>query len=76
VRYDRFFHHSAVPANTDGWTHLRISLSQAMRKLRWVAPPSQWNEARITGVYVGIESQGAALTVLEVRNYNVYAEKP
>lgn len=76
VRYDRFFQMSAVSANTEGWTHLRIPLSQAIRRLRWVAPPALWSEARITGVYVGIESQGAALTALEVRNYNVYAEKP
>jgi hypothetical protein len=76
VRYDRFFKKSAVPANTEEWTHLRIPLSQAIRKLHWVAPPSQWRDAKITGVYVGIESQGAALTALQVRSYNVYAEKP
>jgi len=75
VRYDTFFQKSAVSANMEDWTHLRIPLSQAIRKLRWVAPPSQWNEARISGVYVGLESQGAALTALEIRHYNVYAEK-
>ena len=76
VRYDTFFQGSAVSTNTDQWTHLRIPLSRAIRKLGWVAPPSRWNDASITGVYVGIESQGAALTALEVRNYNVYAERP
>jgi len=76
VRYDLFFEGSPVPTNTEGWTHLRIPLSQTIRRLRWVAPPAQWSDARITGVYVGIESQGKALTALEVRNYNVYSEKP
>jgi hypothetical protein len=75
VRYAAFFQKPPVPTNTEGWTHLRISLSQAIRRLRWIAPPSQWGEAKISGVYLGIESQGAALTAVDVRNYNVYAEE-
>jgi hypothetical protein len=75
VRYNSFFGEPPVSGNTEDWTHVRIPLSRAVRRLRWVAPPSLWNEAMISGVYVGIESQGASLTALEVKNYNVYAEK-
>jgi hypothetical protein len=75
VGYAAFFRQPPVPANTESWTHLRIPLSQAIRRLRWAAPPAQWGDARISGVYIGVESQGAAVTAIDVRNYNVFAEK-
>lgn len=74
VRYATFFAQMPVPANTENWTHLRIPLSKAIRRLRWLAPPAQWADARISGVYIGIESQGTAITTIDMRNYTVYAE--
>jgi hypothetical protein len=72
VRYASFLRQPPLPTNTNGWTHLRIPLSEAIRRLRWVAPPAQWEEGRISGLYIGVESQGAAVTAIEVRHYNVY----
>ena len=37
-----------------------------------------WNThptLRISGVYISIESPGAAITTVDVRNYNVFDEK-
>lgn len=73
VRYAPFFRQPEIPTNTDGWTHLRIPLSQAIRQLRWASPPARWGDARVSGIYIGVESQGATITAIEVRRYNVYA---
>lgn len=55
------------------WTHIRLDLTDIVRGLRWVSPPAFWNNARMDGFYIGIESTGRSLTSIEVKNYHLYA---
>lgn len=67
------FHQNVTP-KTDGWMHLRIPLSEVVRSLRWASSPSKWELANLEGLYIGIESQGATRTAIELKGYHVYAE--
>lgn len=55
----------------DQWVHVRIPLSYA-KSLGWVSKPSSWSDAKLAGIYLGIESTGATRYWLEVKNYQVY----
>jgi hypothetical protein len=74
IRYQTQSDASRIRLNTIEWTHIRIPLSDAIRKLRWVSGPGTWSDGRLSGLYVGIESTGATRTWIEIRNYRVYIE--
>ena len=65
--------HDPIPTDSNDWVHVHIPLSELCQKLKWVSPPRSWDLARLSGLYIGIESEGAAQATLEVRNYQVYA---
>ncbi len=73
VDYATFLNTQPIPVNAGGWTHLHIPLSQIYRKLGWVSPPKSWSVATLGGLYIGLESEGAAQETLELRNFRVYA---
>jgi hypothetical protein len=72
VGYQRMLGGRGVIDNDEHWTHIRIPLADLIYRLRWVAPPSGWDEARLSALYFGIESQGAVRTRAEFRRYHVY----
>jgi hypothetical protein len=76
LRYETFLEQPSLPENTQVWTRVRIPLADVFRRLHWVSAPSQWGNATVTGVFVGIESEGATRTWIEVRNYHVHADAP
>jgi hypothetical protein len=51
--------------------HVHLPLTKLYEKLRWVSPPVSWSSAKLTGLYIGIESEGAAQAKLELKNYQV-----
>jgi len=75
VRFHTHFHEPALQPNNQSWSHIQIPLSETIRRLHWVSPPSDWSAATIEGVYLGIESEGATRTLIEFRNYHVYSLK-
>jgi hypothetical protein len=65
---------NSIPTNTSQWVHVNIPLSEIFKKLRWVSPAESWASAKLNGLYIGIESEGATQTSIEIRNYQVYRE--
>jgi len=72
----RTFRQNSIPTNTSQWVHVNIPLSEIFKKLRWVSPAESWASAKLNGLYIGIESEGATQTSIEIRNYQVYRENP
>ena len=70
----RTFRQNSIPTNTSQWVHVNIPLSEIFKKLRWVSPAESWASAKLNGLYIGIESEGATQTSIEIRNYQVYRE--
>lgn len=64
-------HIDNLSVGQEGWTHISVPLSSTIRGLHWVSPPATWGEAKLKGIYIGIESQGAVQTMIEIRHYNV-----
>lgn len=73
VDYAASLNIDAIPVNSSQWTHVHIPLSQIYRKLGWVSPPKSWHAARLGGLYIGLELEGAAQEAIELRNYKVYS---
>ena len=73
VNYGTFLSNEAIPVNASRWTHIHIPLSRIYRKLGWVSPPKSWSAGTLSGLYVGLESEGAAQEAIELRNYRVYS---
>jgi hypothetical protein len=71
ISYRTFLKNPPVPVNTDRWVHVHIPLSDIVEKLRWVSPPMSWGTAKLGGLYIGIESEGATQAAMEIRNYQV-----
>jgi hypothetical protein len=62
----------AVPELSAGeWTHYDLPLSTLTKSLGWVSAPSDWGEAKVQAIYIGIESVGATNTGFDLRNYHV-----
>jgi hypothetical protein len=74
IRFQSHLGGVPIPLNTMNWTHVRVQLSDAIRRLPWVSRPGTWAEASLSGLYVGIESAGATRTWIEIRNYQIYVE--
>ncbi len=74
VRFSNELHLPPPPLNSDGWVHVKIPLSEIVRRLHWVSPPKDWSAAKLTGLYFAIESEGATRTFVEIRRYRSYAE--
>jgi hypothetical protein len=75
VSFQVFLKNPAIPINVRGWTRVHLPLSRIYRTLSWVSPPKLWSDAKLGGVYIGVESAGAALEEIEIRNYRVYATR-
>lgn len=73
ISYRTTLKNRPIPVNSDQWVHIHIPLSEVCEKLGWVSPPASWNSAKLTGLYIGIESEGAAQARIEVSNYQTYA---
>jgi hypothetical protein len=76
VRFGPAFGTALPPPESGNWTHVRIPLSAFIKKLHWVSPPQSWSAARVIGLYIAIESEGATRTSIEIRNYDVSSCKP
>ena len=74
ISYQAFVKNPPIPTNTKQWVRVHIPISAIFKKLGWVSPPKSWSSARISGLYIGIESEGATQTAIEIRNYQVYRE--
>ncbi len=61
--------------NTGHWIHTKIPITAIAHTLGWASPPRSWQAARLDGIYIGIESEGSARTLVDIRNYHVYVEK-
>ena len=63
-----------IPALEPGGEALnyRIPISKLFRGYQWSKIPSDWSEVTIGGIYVGIETQGKALTWFELDDYRLY----
>lgn len=72
VSYQGYLNNSPIPTNTSHWTHVHIPLSKIYKKLAWVSPPKSWSDAKLGGLYIGLESEGATQAVIELQNYRVY----
>lgn len=72
VDYAAYLKNLSLPLNHDGWTRVRVPVSGIVRSLGWVSPPSDWSTATFSGLYIGIESQGATRLWIEIVNYRVY----
>jgi len=75
INYRTMAKNSPLSANSGQWMHVHIPLSELCERLSWVSPPPSWNSAKLTGLYIGIESEGAAQAKLELKNYEVSARK-
>lgn len=73
IRFQSALHGPSLPLDGTIWMHVRIPLSRTLRSLPWVSPPASWHDATLSGLYIGVESEGATRTWLEVRNYHAYA---
>lgn len=73
IDYATFLNNETVPVNANRWIHVHIPLSQIYRKVGWVSPPKSWRAAALGGLYIGLESEGAAQEAIEVRNYRIYS---
>lgn len=70
----RFDGESAI-GNIGSWTHVTLAVGQGFRSLDWVSKPQSWARAKLRGLYIGVESTGAARTCIELRNYRLYSLK-
>jgi hypothetical protein len=73
VRYQTFFGGAELLVGGEQWNPIRIDLSEAVRRLAWVSPPADWSVANLDGLYIGIESEGATRTAIDLRNYRLTA---
>ena len=73
VGYSTALNNPPLRTNSIQWVHIHIPLTDICTKLRWVSPPTSWSSANLTGLYIGIESEGAAQAKVEIKNYQVYA---
>jgi hypothetical protein len=73
VRYQTALQGAAPAGGADGWTHVRVPISAGFRELGWVSKPASWDQAKLTGLYIGIESVGATRAWIEIKNYRVIA---
>ena len=71
ISYAAFLKNQPVPVNTDRWVHIHIPLSEIAERLHWVLPPVSWSAAKLGGLYIGIESEGATQAAMDIRNYRV-----
>jgi hypothetical protein len=71
VNYAKAFKAAQSSFGPDKWLHVRLPLSLLYQKLEWVSPPAHWSEAKVSGLYIAIESVGATETDIQVRNYRV-----
>jgi len=62
-----------IPENSNEWTHVAIPLSTLVKGFTWAFPPSSWSQAKLGGIYIGMESMGATRYWIELKNYQVTA---
>jgi hypothetical protein len=72
VSYQAILRGLPIEHGTAEWTHISIDIGELFRRLTWVSPPAEWDSARLDGIYLAIESTGAANTTIELRNYLVH----
>jgi hypothetical protein len=54
------------------WRHVLIPISEIAKQMGWASRPESWSGAYLTGLYIGIESQGETTSTVEIKNYDVY----
>jgi hypothetical protein len=60
-----------LASDSQTWTHIHIPIGATYRLLPWISKPNSWASAKVTGMYIGIESTGATNTQIEIKNYRV-----
>jgi hypothetical protein len=71
VPLNAFYEYQNQTLSIDAWETVHIPLSAFVRAYGWMNPPASWSNAKIAGIYIGLESQGASLEWVEIRNYTV-----
>ena len=63
-----------IPALEPGGESLnyRIPISTLFRGYQWSHIPADWSEVKLGGIYIGIETQGKAITWFELDDYRLY----
>jgi hypothetical protein len=74
VNYQSYYDTSRL-FYTANYYHVQLFVSDLFKRLKWVAPPTAWSSAAITGTYVGIESSGTTDASVRIKNYRVYARQ-
>jgi len=72
VSYQAVLQGPRLARNSAEWVHISVDIGDLFKRLTWASPPSGWNSARLDGIYLAIESTGAANTTVELRNYRVH----
>lgn len=53
------------------WYTVDIPVSSFIKTYAWHHPPKNWADAKLSGLYIGIESRGASKLSVEVKDYRV-----
>ena len=71
IGFQKTLHGPELASDPQAWTHVRIPLGAAYRSLPWLSKPESWSVAKVTGIYIGIESIGATNSEIEIKNYRI-----
>jgi hypothetical protein len=71
IGLQKILHGPKLTPGPKTWTHIHIPIGATYRALPWISKPNLWASAKVTGVYLGIESVGATDTQVEIKNYHV-----
>jgi hypothetical protein len=71
--YHKTLGNPPLATNSNQWTHVHLPVTELCKNLHWVSPPTSWGSAQVTGLYIGVESEGAAQAKIELKHYQVSA---
>lgn len=56
----------------DQWRNVRINIFDLIKKVTWFHFPSDWNQAKTSGFYIGLESKDKSHLYVSLRNLRIY----